>query len=189
MTQLEYKAVALPQLVPGKRRKGQESAEVIAEMVSKLINAQAERGWAYSGSDSYRAMERRAWWSRPEEVVYTVLLFEREVGAARTALDDAPRGRGFDAPADRRGARPGFEVEEEDDEFAPPPPRRGRAEPRRRLAGERDEFEDRDFDDRGFDDRGFDERGYDDRGFDDRDGFDDEPSGGRFGGGRMRRPR
>ncbi len=176
MAHLEYKAVAMPQLVAGRRRRGQASGELIAELVAKTINTQAERGWAYSGSESYRAIERRHWWSRSEEVIYTVLLFERETlpGAARRDEEPAPRSRGFDAAAERRApvrAVAGYEPEEEDDEFVAAPPRRGRVDGRRRGFDERAEFDERDD-------------------FDDRLGYEDDEED-RFAppSGRLRRPR
>lgn len=182
MANLEYKAVAMPQLVAGRRRRGQASGELIAELVSKTINVQAERGWAYSGSESYRALEKRNWWSRSEEVIYTVLLFEREAAAAAARAEPeeaAPaRSRPFEGAVERRAPRAlGYEPEEEDDEYIAA----RRAAPRRRPFEDRDGFDDRD----GFEDRDFDRE--------DRAGYsdDDSPSGGRFGpsGGRLRRPR
>lgn len=190
MARLEYKAVAMPQLMGGRRRRGQGSAEVIAEIVSKVINSQAERGWTYTGSDSYRAIERKQWWSRPEEVIYTVLLFQRETqaGARRPDADalpapEAPRPTrpGFDPAVERRAPARGatFSVEDEEEEEDFPPARRplgARPEPRRRAFDDRPHFDDHD----DFDDR------HDD--FDDRP---EDPPGGRFGtpGGRLRRPR
>lgn len=77
----EYKTVAMPQLLPAKRRRGRSAAEAVAEALSGVINAQAQRGWSYVGADTFRAMEKRGLFGGREEVVYTVLVFDREAGS------------------------------------------------------------------------------------------------------------
>lgn len=98
MARLEYKAVAMPQVVSRRRRRGQAPAEQIAELVSKVINSQAERGWRYAGTDTFKAVERPQWWSRAQEISYSVLLFTRDAEDDLEALDEpiedvAPRRR------------------------------------------------------------------------------------------------
>lgn len=157
----------MPQLVTGRRRRGQGAPEMIAETVGKLINAQAARGWTYAGSDSYRTIERPRWWSRPEEVIYTVLLFERPTeseaaGPSRAAAappapvydpsaepealdDEALAAELATGPMAAAAAGPGFGA--------------GRSAARRRLfddheaeggGRESDNFDDRDYDRRAY---------------------------------------
>lgn len=182
MARREYKAVAMPQLVTGPRRRGRGGAELVAETVGKVINAQAARGWVYAGSDSYRAMERPRWWSRPEEVIYTVLLFERPA-------DERPAGDGYGrraaaAPAayDPESEPEAFDDEalaaELDAEAAPAGGRRGRLDDRAEPG-----FGDRAYGDRGrhrddFDEAAFDDApgGYDSPGFEERRYAGSEPS-------------
>lgn len=216
MARMEYKAVAMPQLVAGRRRPGHSSAELIAEMVSEIINARAERGWNYAGSDRYRAMERKHWWSRSEEVIYTVLLFEREAGSTAANIASKRSGTDLSAQTISRPMRAdAFEIDDrrvpermanraldfdddDDDEFSSLRGRHegrreeARPELRRRSYDARAEFDD--VDDDGFGDAAYDDRaplsnsrGYGDHGYDD----DDEPETDRFdpGGGRLRRPR
>lgn len=108
MDRREYKTVALPQLMDGRRRRGQSKAEMIGDIVSGVINQQARAGWRYVGADAYRTMERASLIGGKRETVYTVLIFEKTVpvdGRIEPSLGDdaaidAPTARG------RRDAEP-----------------------------------------------------------------------------------
>lgn len=112
MAQREYKTVAMPQLLSGRRRRGQSHAEMVAEIVSSVINKQSAAGWSYAGADSFRTMERAGLFGRPREAVYTVLIFERALREARAEppdlaipeperRDERPRDRAQDRVQDR----------------------------------------------------------------------------------------
>ncbi len=83
MSRTEYKTVAMPQLVRGRRRRGQSRGEMIAETLSRVINEQSQSGWSYVGADHFRTIERAGLFRPAEEVVYTVLVFERSAPERR----------------------------------------------------------------------------------------------------------
>lgn len=82
---LEYKTVAMPQIVRGRRRRRQTRAEMIAETLSTVINRQAEAGWGYVRADSFQTYERKTWFHPREVVSYTVLVFSRPISDAEPA--------------------------------------------------------------------------------------------------------
>ncbi|MEM6669125.1 MAG: hypothetical protein AAF661_07890 [Pseudomonadota bacterium] len=81
MRELEYKTVAMPQVVRGRRRRRQTRAEMIAETLSAVINKQSEAGWSYVRADTFQANERKSWFHTPELINYTVLVFSRPVAS------------------------------------------------------------------------------------------------------------
>ncbi|MEO1329581.1 MAG: hypothetical protein AAFW46_07965 [Pseudomonadota bacterium] len=104
MSRREYKTVAMPQIVKGRRRMRQSRAEMIAELLSGVINRQAQQGWAYVRADTFRTLQRRTWFHRSEEVAYTVLVFEREA-RVEAAAAAAPRRDAAPAPESRQPQR------------------------------------------------------------------------------------
>ncbi|MEO1293089.1 MAG: hypothetical protein AAFV62_09710 [Pseudomonadota bacterium] len=85
MAELEYKTVAMPQLVRGRRKRRQTRAEMVAELVSTVINKQAAQGWRYAGTDTFTCFERPRLFARRVETVYTVLIFDRPVDPSTRA--------------------------------------------------------------------------------------------------------
>lgn len=56
---------------------------MVAEVLSAVINKQAEQGWRYVRADTFDTPERRTWFHRAEPVAYTVLVFERDAPDAQ----------------------------------------------------------------------------------------------------------
>lgn len=110
MSRREYKTVAMPQLLKARRRRGQTRAEMVAEIVSLVINKQAGMGWRYVGTDSFRTVERRGLLGGAVETVYTVLVFDREVGEGEFDEDRHRR----EAPPAPPGARRRDDLEPEE---------------------------------------------------------------------------
>lgn len=94
MREMEYKTVAMPQLVTGRRRRRQTRAEMIAETMSSVINKQAEAGWSYLRADTFQTFERKSWFHPREIATYTVLVFARPAAqseAEKPVLIKRPR--------------------------------------------------------------------------------------------------
>lgn len=74
----EYKTVALPQTVQGKRRRGVSEADFVAEMLGELIHIEAVDGWEYMRSDILAAGSRGGMFMKePKVTYYSVLVFRR----------------------------------------------------------------------------------------------------------------
>ena len=74
----EYKTVALPQIVQGKRRRGMSEADLVAETLGEVIHLEAVEGWEYLRSDILAAGTRGGLFSREPRIThYTVLIFRR----------------------------------------------------------------------------------------------------------------
>jgi len=74
----EYKTVALPQTVQGKRRRGVSEADLVAETLGELIHLEAVDGWEYQRSDILAAGTRGGMFSKEMRVTYySVLVFRR----------------------------------------------------------------------------------------------------------------
>ncbi len=76
----EYKTVALPQTVEGKRRRGQSEADQVAMALGEIIHEEATDGWEYMRSDILAARGRAGMFSKEAPVnTYTVLVFRRMI--------------------------------------------------------------------------------------------------------------
>ena len=74
----EYKTVALPQTVQGRRRRGVSEADLVAETLGELIHLEAVDGWEYFRSDILAAGTRGGMFSKePKVTYYSVLVFRR----------------------------------------------------------------------------------------------------------------
>jgi hypothetical protein len=101
----EYKTVALPQTVEGKRRRGQSEADQVAMALGEIIHEETTDGWEYMRSDILAARGRSGFFSREVPVnTYTVLIFRRMAEGVWPL--EQPHG----APAQQAAAAP------------PPPP-------------------------------------------------------------------
>lgn len=100
----EYKTVALPQTVQGKRRRGISEADLVAETLGELIHLEAVDGWEYLRSDVLAAGARGGMFSKEMRVTYySVLVFRRVLEGVwptaqampaappRSLADSAPR--------------------------------------------------------------------------------------------------
>ncbi|MCI4664796.1 MAG: hypothetical protein MRY74_08745 [Neomegalonema sp.] len=143
MSRTEYKTVAMPHMVRTRRKRGQSRGEMIAETLSRVINEQSQAGWRYVGADHFRTMERLSIFRGAEEVVYTVLVFERPLGEWRedAALDHGrePEPRAHE-PAPRmrepepRNREAAARTREPEPRMREPEPRMREPEPRMRSA-------------------------------------------------------
>lgn len=108
----EYKTVALPQIVQGKRRRGMSEADLVAETLGELIHLEAVDGWEYLRSDVLAAGARPGLFSREPKIThYTVLVFRR---AQEGAWPVEHVGMPYKPPAEQEPPAP-------DPKPAPPP--------------------------------------------------------------------
>ncbi|MCI4662336.1 MAG: hypothetical protein MRY63_11030 [Neomegalonema sp.] len=90
---VEYKTVAMPQEIRGRRKRRQSRAEMIAETVAGVINQEAQQGWHYVGTDTFTCWERPFFLARKEMITYTVMIFSRPakaVGETKTLAAGDP---------------------------------------------------------------------------------------------------
>lgn len=88
----EYKTVALPQTVEGKRRRGQSEADQVAIALGETIHAEATDGWEYMRSDVLAARGRASMFSKEAPVnTYTVLVFRRAMESVWPVTKEAGR--------------------------------------------------------------------------------------------------
>ncbi|MEM9724886.1 MAG: hypothetical protein AAF909_05405 [Pseudomonadota bacterium] len=99
-----YKTVAMPEALKGGRRLGRTRAERAAAAMAEIINAEAEAGWTYLGSDTVRMSERAGLFGGMREAVYTVLVFERETAPESRRLEHREPAR-REEPGMSGGAR------------------------------------------------------------------------------------
>ena len=79
----EYKTVALPQIVQGKRKRGISEADVVAETFGEVIHLEAVDGWEYMRADILSAGTRGGMFSKEPVVThYSVLVFRRTLESA-----------------------------------------------------------------------------------------------------------
>jgi len=114
----EYKTVALPQIVQGKRKRGISEADIVAETFGEVIHLEAVDGWEYMRADILSAGTRGGMFSKEPVVThYSVLVFRRPLESAWPMhqndghrgdrnRDDGDRNRG---DGDRSG---GYRAEE-----------------------------------------------------------------------------
>lgn len=89
MERLEYKTVALPQMVRGKKKRRQSTAEMVAETLGRTINKHSTDGWTYLRAESMRGEETQGFLFRKSvEVTYTVLIFVRPAPTRATRMRD-----------------------------------------------------------------------------------------------------
>lgn len=87
----EYKAVAMPKSVRGRRRRGKTRGDFVADAVADILNREADAGWRYVRSDVVHLHERAGLFGALHEVVHTVLVFERPIEApARNEVSARP---------------------------------------------------------------------------------------------------
>ena len=77
---------------------------MIAETLSRVINEQSQAGWKYVGADHFKTLERSSWFGGAEEVVYTVLVFERELSERRMQQEPQIRSEAEQIRAPRPAA-------------------------------------------------------------------------------------
>jgi hypothetical protein len=88
----EYKTVALPQTVQGKRRRGQTEADQVAMALGETIHAEAVDGWEYMRSDILAAQSKAGMFSKEPAInYYTVMVFRRALEAVWAPEDEDVR--------------------------------------------------------------------------------------------------
>lgn len=103
MSQFEYKTIALPSVVEGRRGRLSE-ADFVAQTLETAIHAESIDGWEYYRAETLIAAPRRGWLgTQGVERSYTVLVFRRVLEAVwreakgpqildETAIPPVPRG-------------------------------------------------------------------------------------------------
>ena len=130
----EYKTVALPQIVQGKRKRGISEADVVAETFGEVIHLEAVDGWEYMRADILSAGTRGGMFSKEPVVThYSVLVFRRTLESAWPMhrdegrqndrhRDGGNRNAGSRGDDDRNGGYRADEWEEEVRPIPAPPP-------------------------------------------------------------------
>lgn len=78
----EYKTVALPRAVQARRKRNQNEADLVAEVLGETIYTEAVDGWEYMRSEVLTATGRAGMFSKSEQVTYyNVLIFRRVVSS------------------------------------------------------------------------------------------------------------
>lgn len=97
----EYKTVALPQIVQGRRRRGVSEADFVAETMGELIHLEAVDGWEYMRADTLAAGARAGMFSKePKITYYSVLVFRRMQEGVWPIEDVSPARAPYPAPAE-----------------------------------------------------------------------------------------
>jgi len=79
----EYKTVAMPQTVQGKRKRGISEADLVAGTFGEVIHLEAVEGWEYMRADILAAGTRGGMFSKePTVTYYSVLVFRRTMESA-----------------------------------------------------------------------------------------------------------
>lgn len=124
----EYKTVALPQIVQGKRKRGVSEADLVAETFGEVIHLEAIDGWEYMRADILAAGTRGGMFSKePTVTQYSVLVFRRAMESAWPMHQAQPPERDSRPPSPPR-ARPAPSSPVID--ASPPPPAAGPVRPK-----------------------------------------------------------
>lgn len=94
MSSYEYKTVALPRTVSGRRRRRQSEADLVAEQLGKVLNEEAVDSWEYLRAETLTTPGRSGMFQKQQPAAYVVLVFRR----ARALAWAQPEGRSA-APA------------------------------------------------------------------------------------------
>jgi len=133
----DYKTVALPQTVQGKRKRGVSEADLVAATLGELIHLEAVDGWEYMRSDILAAGSRGGMFSKESKVTsYSVLVFRRvqegvwPMGHEESvSVVPAPASAAVPTPAPAPAAAPAPRKPAPAPVSAPPPPPSASAAP------------------------------------------------------------
>ena len=118
----EYKTVALPQTVQGKRRRGVSEADLVAATFGEIIHLEAVDGWEYMRADVLAAGGRGGLFAKEPKVThYSVLVFRRMLEGAWPVPPAPAQAQAQTAPRPSPQSEPAAP--------SPPPPRVERRPP------------------------------------------------------------
>jgi len=101
MPNFEYKTVALPRSVAKRRKRRQSEADMMAEQLGTVLNAEAVEGWEYVRAETLTTPGQSGLLKQAVPAAYVVLIFKRSTGGAWESHADARN-----VPAPQREATP-----------------------------------------------------------------------------------